>query len=274
MTEADALLAPWRHRWRLTPDGPAFATPTSALQSVRLDGRPAFLKVATVAEEAAGGRVLAWWRGRGAAGVLAAEGDALVMERATGTRDLAALASSGPAGDDEATRILCRTGLRLHAIDERPRPEGLVDLTRWFRELFAQAGEAPDAHDGLYPLAAEEARRLLAAPAGDVVLHGDLHHANVLDFGEHGWRAIDPKHVHGDPAFDFANVLCNPSSEVATAPGRLERTVRVIAAETGIGERRMLRWALAWAGLSAAWSERGGGDPRIALAVASRLRER
>ncbi|MCI0157388.1 hypothetical protein KNO15_11860 [Leifsonia shinshuensis] len=268
----DAVLAPWRSRWGLVPDGGAFATPSSVLQPVRRNGVAAYLKLATVAEEAAGGRVLRWWAGRGAAAVLAADDDALLLERAGGERDLAALASSDADGDDAATRILCRAALRLHAVDDHPRPDGLVGLRRWFGELFEHAAAHPTEHDGLFARAAEEAEALLAEPEGDVVLHGDLHHGNVLDFGEaerggRGWLAIDPKHIHGDPAFDFANILCNPGREVAHAPGRLERTVRVIADETGIDERRMLRWTLAWAGLSAAWSERSGDDPTIAVGV-------
>lgn len=268
--DPDALLAPWRERWALTPDGPAFATPSSVLQAVALQRRPAFLKLATVAEEAAGGRVLRWWDGRGAAPVLASDGDAVVLARATGDGHLATLAASGLDSDDQATRILCRAALRLHAVTDRPRPDGLVGLPRWFAELFEHAGAHPHAHDGMFGRAAAEARSLLAAPAGDAVLHGDIHHGNVLDFGTAGWLAIDPKHLHGDPAFDFANILCNPSATVALAPGRFERTVGVIAAETGITERRMLRWALAWAGLSAAWSERSGGDGSTAVAVGLR----
>ncbi|MGN6426160.1 MAG: aminoglycoside phosphotransferase family protein [Leifsonia sp.] len=264
-------LAPWRERWRLTADGAAFATPSSILQPVISAGRPAYLKLATVDEEAAGARVLAWWASRGAAAVFEADGDAVVMERATGDRSLAALAESGPAGDDEATRVLCRTGLALHRVDDVPRPGGIVGLRRWFRELFEHAAEHPGAHDGLFPVAAATADALVGGGA-DVVLHGDLHHGNVLDFGAHGWRAIDPKHLHGDPAFDFANILCNPSPAVALRPGRLERTVAVIAEETGVDERRMLEWVLAWCGLSAAWSERSGGDPSTAVGVGRRAR--
>ncbi len=273
--DPDAVLAPWRSRWGLVPDGDAFATPSSVLQPVRRDGVPAYLKLATVAEEVAGGRVLRWWAGRGAAAVLAADGDALVLERAGGLRDLAALAASGADGDETATRILCRAALRLHAVDHLPRPEGLVGLRRWFGELFEHAAVHPTGHGGLFARAASEAEALLAEPAGDVVLHGDLHHGNVLDFGDaerggRGWLAIDPKHIHGDPAFDFANLLCNPDREVAHAPGRLERTVRIIADETGIEERRLLRWTIAWAGLSSAWSERSGDDAETAVGVGER----
>ncbi len=269
----DSILAPWRDRWRLTPSGDAFVTPSSVLQPVEWRGRPAFLKLATVEEEVAGSRLLAWWDGRGAAPVYEAEGDAILIERATGDRDLATIAASGPDGDDAATRILCGTAERLHAVDDRPRPDGLVGLTTWFRELFAEAAEHPDAHDGLYAHAASIARELIAHPVADVVLHGDLHHGNVLDFGGEGdggdgWLAIDPKHVVGDPGFDYANILCNPDARLATAPGRFERQLSVISAAAGVEPGRMLRWAFAWAALSSCWTERSGGDPGHTLQVA------
>ncbi|MFF1574644.1 aminoglycoside phosphotransferase family protein [Leifsonia sp. NPDC058292] len=261
------LLAPWFARWGLVADGASFATPSSVLQPVRFKGRAAYLKVATVAEEAAGNRVLTWWHGRGAAPVFAHDGDAVVMERATGDRSLATIAATGPAGDDAATRILCGAGLRLHVVDETPEPAGLVDLGVWFRELFLQADEHPDAHGRFYPRAATVARDLLAEPAGRVVLHGDLHHGNVLDFGADGWLAIDPKHVVGDPGFDFANILCNPDAGIALAPGRFVRQLGVIADATGIDQHRMLRWAVAWTGLSACWLERSGLDPGHTLTL-------
>lgn len=272
--DADALLAGWRDRWALAPDGVAFVTPSSALQAVRRGGRAAFLKRALVDEEAAGAHVLRWWGGEAAAAVLefGDDGEAVLLERAEGPRSLSGLARSGPAGDDEATRILCRAGRRLHAAGAGARPAGLHPLDEWFGELFEQAADRPDDHDGLYRAAAAEARALLARPAADVVLHGDLHHGNVLDFGERGWLAIDPKPLHGDPAFDTLNILCNPDAAVALRPGRLERTTGVIAAESGVDERTLLRWAVAWAGLSAAWSERGGEEAPLALGVGRRAR--
>ncbi|MDR6612252.1 aminoglycoside phosphotransferase family protein [Leifsonia sp. 1010] len=269
MTDLDAVLSPWRERWRLDPDGAAFATPSSVLQAVRRTGEPLFLKVATVGEERAGGAVIAWWRGDGAAAVIDIDGDAVLLERATGTRGLAQLARSGAAGDDEATRILCRAGRRLHAAGSGQRPDGLFDLHRWFRDLLRR-GDA--AGGGLFDVAARVAEELLRHPDGDVVLHGDLHHGNVLDFGPRGWLAIDPKPLHGDPGFDVANILCNPDPATALAPGRLERAVAVIAAETGQSEDRVLRWALAWGALSTVWAEQDGAAHASAAGVAQRAR--
>ncbi|WP_223694332.1 aminoglycoside phosphotransferase family protein [Leifsonia poae] len=270
-------LDPYRASFGLTEDGEAFTTPSSVLQPVRLAGRPAFLKVATVAEEAAGGRVMRWWAGRGAAAVLAVDGDALVLARATGLRELAGLSRSGAEGDDEATRILCRAARRLHAVTDRPLPEGLVTLPIWFRDLFDRAREHPDARGGILKRAAAIAVALLADPVDEVVLHGDLHHGNVLDFGRDGWLAIDPKHLIGDSGFDYANILCNPSASLALAPGRLKRQVEVIADSTGIDPHRMLRWTVAWGALSSCWgpsaspSDPASDSPSLRIA---RLAER
>lgn len=264
-----AALAPWRDRWGLRPDGAAFATPSSVLQPVRRGDERLFLKRAISDEERAGGAVLAWWHGEGAVRVLLADDGVQLLERADGPRDLAALAAGGPDGDDEATRILCRAGLRLHTAGTPPRPPGLLPLRRWFRDLVDR-----EHGDDVLSDARRAALDLLAHPAGDMVLHGDLHHGNVLDGGERGWLAIDPKPLHGDPGFDVANVLCNPDAGVALAPGRLDRTVGVIAAETGMSEHRILTWALAWGGLSAVWSEADGGDATAARGVALRARAR
>ena len=100
---------------------------------------------------------------------------------------------------------------------------------------------------------AATARELLASERDVVALHGDIHHGNILDFGPRGWLAIDPKGLIGERGFDYANLFCNPEAEIATAPGRLARQVDVVAEAAGLDRRRLLKWIMAYAGLSAAW---------------------
>jgi len=173
--------------WRLIPDGSLLTTRSGWVLPVQHEGSPAMLKVARIPDEQAGYRVMTWWNGEGATKVFASSPDALLMERGAGTRDLAQMAWSGQ--DDDACRILCNTAARLHASRNGPFPE-LHPLDTWFQPLFQLASE----HALLAPAAAI-ARELLAAPQTLGPLHGDLHHENVLDFGERGWLAIDP---HGD----------------------------------------------------------------------------
>jgi streptomycin 6-kinase len=260
--EADILLAPYLRRWRLVPDGAAFVTPSSVLMPVVAGGRAAILKVATEREEELGNRLMAWWDGTGAAPVLEHDGPAILLARAEGPRSLARMAAAGDAQDDEATRVLCTVAMTLHGASGLP-PAGLVGLDRWFRELFEHA----ETRGGFFAGAASVARTLIDENREPVVLHGDVHHGNVLDFGDGGWRAIDPKHVTGDRAFDFANILCNPTAAIALAPGRLERQLAVICEQTGIDRDRMTAWTVAWCGLSAAWNEREDDDAGHALQV-------
>lgn len=267
MEEPD-IFAPFMTRWRLVADGVAIATHSSNLLPVRLDGAQAMLKVAHTEEERKGGRVMEWWRGDGAARVFARDGAALLIERATGTQSLSEMARNGQ--DDEATRILCKAAGRLHAPRAIPPPEDLIPLAKWFGDLFAAAPH----HGGVLPRAAETARVLLAAPRDHVVLHGDLHHDNVLDFGARGWLAIDPKFIAGERAFDYANIFTNPdladpSLPVATEPGRFARRLELVGQHANLERERLLRWILAWTGLSAAWYL-GDGDPlaNIDLAIA------
>jgi len=178
----DACIA----RWQLTLDGTPVVTSTSRLLPVLYNGSPAMLKIALEAEERHGAALMRWWGGKGAARVLAHEGEALLLERALGTTSLAALARQG--NDDEACRILCRTAARLHRPANRPLPP-LVPLTHWFRELAPAAA----GHGGLFSLCSATAQMLLARPQDAGVLHGDIHHGNVLHFGARGWLAIDPK---------------------------------------------------------------------------------
>jgi streptomycin 6-kinase len=251
----------YRERWRLAPDGDPFGTHSSVLQPVRLDGLPAMLKIAVAPEERRGADVMAWWGGVGAARVLAHEDDALLLERAVGTESLVEMARGGR--DDEASRILCAVAAGLHAPRARP-PATLVPLPVWFRELEPAAAR----HGGAFVPAAAAARELLREPRDVAVLHGDIHHGNVLDFGPRGWLAIDPKGLVGERGFDFANIFCNPDDEIATAPGRLARQASVVAEAARLERSRLLKWVLAYAGLSAAWTLGDGEDPALALAVA------
>lgn len=161
---------------------------------------------------------------------------------------------------DEACRKLCAVAARLHAPRAKPIVE-LIPLSRWFRELEPAAAN----HGGILTRCAETACALLAEPRDVAVLHGDLHHGNVLDFGARGWLAIDPKGLIGERGFDFANIFTNPDLDCPTRPfairpDRFLRRLDIVTGAAKLERKRLLRWILAWTGLSAAWFL-GDGDP-------------
>jgi streptomycin 6-kinase len=248
-------------RWNLTPDGEPIITRSSRLLPVRRGDVQAMLKIAVDAEEKRGAALMIWWDGEGAVRVIAHDGNALLLERASGERSLIEMSQNGR--DDEASRIICEVAATLHAPKSNPPPT-LITLSQWFREL----GPAAAKYGGVFAMAAATANELLAEPRDVTVLHGDIHHGNILDAGPRGWLAIDPKGLMGERGFDFANIFCNPALEIATTPGRLARQAAVVSEAVGLERVRLLKWILAYAGLSAAWSINDGEDPRLALAVA------
>ncbi len=253
-------------RWNLSPDGDPIVTRTGRLLPVRAGGAAAMLKLATEADERLGGVLMEWWDGDGAARVLARSDDALLLERAEGGRSLIEMAHNGR--DDEACRILCAVAARLHAPRSKPVPD-LIPLSEWFAELEPAAA----ARGGILVRCAETARALLSDPREAGVLHGDLHHGNVLDFEARGWLAIDPKRLMGERGFDFANIFTNPDLDhpdrpLAVRPERFARRVEVVADTARLERKRLLRWILAWTGLSAAWFLGDGDSAAVNLRVA------
>ncbi|WP_126110646.1 MULTISPECIES: aminoglycoside phosphotransferase family protein [unclassified Bosea (in: a-proteobacteria)] len=265
--------SPWLTRWNLAPAGEPIRTHASQLLPVLHDGQPAMLKLPEVEDEQRGYLPLDYWAGDGATRLLERndDGSAMLIERATGSRSLAAMARSGAVGDDEATAILCDAIAALQK-PRGPVPSGLIPLDIWFKDLFPAAAE----HGGILARSAATANELLPAQREILPLHADLHHDNVLDFEARGWLAIDPKSVIGDRAFEYTILFCDPDladpePPVAILPGRFERRLEIVLAKSELERERLLKWILAWCGLSAAWFL-GDDDPlaEINLAVAER----
>ncbi|KJK07250.1 MULTISPECIES: aminoglycoside phosphotransferase family protein [unclassified Pseudomonas] len=240
------MFEPYLQRWQLIVDGAPIITHSSHLLPVHYRNQPAMLKVALVAEELNGALLMQWWDGQGAAKVLAYADSGLLLERAQGPDALSDYATHGR--DQQATRILCQTVTTLHTRPGKPELP-LVNLQTWFKSLR----EAALLHGGIYQHCAQTAEQLLATPREESVLHGDIHHGNVLDFGPRGWLAIDPKGLYGERTFDYANLFCNPSPQIATDRQHFSQRLEMVCALAGLPRQRLLQWIVAWCGLSAAW---------------------
>jgi streptomycin 6-kinase len=116
---------------------------------------------------------------------------------------------------------------------------------------------------------------LLASAAAPVLLHGDLHHENILQAKRRPWLAIDPKGVVGEPAYEVGALLRNPIPHMfEESPDNLRRRqarrLDILAEMLNIDRQRLWGWSLAQAVLSAWWSyEDGepGWEPTLRLAT-------
>lgn len=80
------MFEPYLKRWSLVSDGAPIATHSSDLLPVLRRGERTMLKIAHEDEERRGPDLMVWWNGDGAARLLARDGDAVLLERASGMR--------------------------------------------------------------------------------------------------------------------------------------------------------------------------------------------
>ncbi|KAE8762650.1 aminoglycoside phosphotransferase family protein, partial [Georgenia thermotolerans] len=170
---------------------------------------------------------------------------------------------------------------RLHAVDRAEDVPELAALAADQAALLRERAQRFAGPLGADPgLLADAAALLDELPRGGrrALLHGDLNPGNVLadddGAGRRRWRAIDPKPVLGDTAFDAWPVLAqvgNPFAEEDPV-GVLRAHARVLCATAGLETDRVAAWALARSCESALWRAAELGDRDAALADLAQAR--
>ncbi|GLS33397.1 streptomycin 6-kinase [Mesorhizobium albiziae] len=265
-------------RWNVSDPILIAETFSSRIWKVRReDGSLAVIKALKpfddVADELRGAHYLSWRDGVGAVRLLGFERQSMLLEYA-GDRLL--VDELNENGDRRATEIAAEVMAMLFSPSDVPPPADLQPLRERFASLFKKAGADRDAGlESPYREAAEIAERLLSNPVELRVLHGDLHHDNILH-GERGWLAIDPKGILGDPGFDAANFLFNPLDrhDLTRDPERIAHMAETFATVLGQSPAAILDHAIAWGCLSASWhaEDRNEVEETSELAVAAAVR--
>ena len=271
-----ALLDDCARRWSLTLLPPFPLSYNYVAPATRADGRPVVLKVGIPGGEPINQiAALRHYQGHGMVELLAADADvgAFVLERLTPGVSLIHMHD-----DEQATAIAAEVMRQLWqgpggaAPPAHPFPN-IADWADGMQRMRAHFGGGT----GPFPRAlAEEAESLfadlLASQAAPVLLHGDLHHDNILSATRAPWLAVDPKGVVGEPAFEVGALLRNPLPQLLDRPnpGRvMARRVDQLAEALGIDRARIRGWGLAQAVLSAWWCIEDSGygwEPTIACA--------
>lgn len=267
-------------RWNVSDPQLIAETFSSRIWKVRLaDGGPAVIKALKpfddVADELRGAHYLSWRDGVGAVRLLGFEGHNMLLEYA-GDRLL--VDELNDSGDRHATDIANEVMARLLSPSDIPPPADLQPLRQRFASLFKKA--RIDHHAGvesLYVETAAVAERLLSNPHELRVLHGDLHHDNILH-GERGWLVIDPKGILGDPGFDAANFFYNPlnrQGDLCLDPERIAHMAETFARTLGQRPDAILDHAIAWGCLSASWhaEDNNDEDEQSELGVVAAIRD-
>ncbi len=190
--------------------------------------------------------------------------------------------------DEEATRIFAQVARQLWipapAVHNFDTPQAWAEGMKRLRKRFdGGAGPLPAR---IVETAESLFAELLGSQADPVLLHGDLHHWNILSAeacpersrracpapkgrrarrSRRGqpWLALDPKGIVGEPCYEVGAWLRNPLPGLfdKPEPGRiLARRVDQLSDELGFDRQRIIGWGVAQAVLSAWWSIEDHGD--------------
>ncbi|HYI15680.1 MAG TPA: aminoglycoside phosphotransferase family protein, partial [Thermomicrobiales bacterium] len=178
--------------------------------------------------------------------------------------------------DEHATEIAIGLMQRLW----RPAPDNhrFPTVADWARGLAAHRKRFDGTPGPLPRRLFEEAEAafswLLATTDEPLLLHGDLHHDNILSATREPWLVIDPKGIVGDPGYDLGAFLYNPMPGLLELPNPdrvIARRIDQLAEGLGMERARVRAWGIAQAVLSACWSIEGNEDWSHTIAVAEYL---
>ena len=180
-------------------------------------------------------------------------------------------------GEVEAIKNAAALMRRLWRVP--PKQHSFPSLSIWFG-AFARLRERFGGGTGPFPSkvieqAEHQFCKLNASATGDVILHGDLHHENILSSASHGWSAIDPKGICGDPGYEVGSFMLNQlPAEASDAETMtiLDQRLSIFSAELDIQRERLAGWAFCHAVLSALWNFEESSEWLSTIRLAEMLR--
>ena len=239
------------HGWGLEVFG-VQETATSLISfGVRGDVSVTLKVVKEPGDEWRGGEVAAAFDGAGVVQVYEYVDGAALLEWLRPGVPLADLSSDGQ--DERATEVLVEV---ISAMSPRRAPSHVLTAAVWATafDRYLATGDAR-----IPRLLVEEAQSvylaLCASQRETRLLHGDLHHGNVLFDYARGWVAVDPKGVIAEMEFEIGAALRNPieSPEIFGDPDTINRRVDHLARDLRLDRTRILGWAFAQAVLGTIW---------------------
>jgi streptomycin 6-kinase len=221
------------------------------------DGVPAALKITFDGDEESlhEGLALQRWGGRGAVHLRRADPHrrALLLAWLPGP-DL------GDTWDIEACEVVGGLYGLLH-VPAMPQLATVASyVERWLGELAELGRDMPIPRRYVQQALASGPDLIADDGTRPVVVHGDLHYANVMANAAGEWLAIDPKPMSGDPHYEPAPMLWNRMEELG-GPGAvgsvrdgLRRRFHALVDAAGLDEARARDWVVVRMVLNAGWT--------------------
>lgn len=167
-----------------------------------------------------------------------------------------------PEKEDASISSLCELIKKLqNAPILKDLPENYFEtLEDWLKILDRSWPQIPQER---LLIARRLKEKLLKTTTKNILLHGDLHHTNILK-DHKNWIAIDPKGIIGDPAYEIVPFIFNPIDELVALPlcgSIIKQRIRQFAQLLTIDEKRIHAWCYVHEVMSTCWSLEGNYNP-------------
>jgi streptomycin 6-kinase len=256
--------------WSLSNPTKIATTETSELYEVDSPYGPAVLKVLNEAgkkHEAVGATFLKACEGQGAAKLYQYDDGAHLIERLYGEN----LYQFSKVDNEElASKYFVEIIKKIHAVDYKA-----LDLkpVSFLFDAFTRVKIPPGLKD-LIEQGSELAKDLQKTQVQEVLLHGDLHHENIMQRKTGEFVCFDAQACVGDPAYELGTTLKNPwdYQKISHDRERLKSRARYFSRELNLPYERILSFSFVHVCLSICWALEDGGNYEHSLGVAKILR--
>ncbi len=250
------LLSDYLKKWNCSKAVLIEETPTSHVYKVKYRNQFAVLKIYTVVGrkfESQGPFWLKACSGSAVIDVYKHDEGACLLEYIDG-EELIQLTKIGR--DEEATLIIAKT---LNSIHKSPIPKEHKFKT--FEEQFSALIDHKNDAPNIIHRVAKFAKRKLNKSYKPYLLHGDMHHKNIMNHSTKGWLAFDPQCLVGDRSYDCANTLHNPHQmpELTENKDRLLKQVEILSSHMDINSQDIIDYAYIHGCLSSCWTKMDEG---------------
>ena len=171
--------------------------------------------------------------------------------------------------DESATIIFADLIKILHQFPYQADDNNFETIDQWLRLLDDFKSQyIPQA---MLLKASKLSHKLLQTQGTRYLLHGDLHHENILQRGD-TWIAIDPKGVIGELEYEIGAFMRNPIDSLLGPDYELEFVTGVYTIECRLDKlskllnfdkQRLLDWSFVQAVLSACHAEQDGNSSLV-----------
>ncbi|AVP87480.1 streptomycin-6-phosphotransferase [Candidatus Phycorickettsia trachydisci] len=163
---------------------------------------------------------------------------------------LPSLRSFFPNKDEDA--VLCAVSVMKKLHSKKPPKDGYPTIADWINSLKTHSVILKNHIDRAKSIT----RDLLNSSEQNVLLHGDLHHDNLLQNEQGEWIAIDPKGVVGEVAYEVGAFIRNPMPELLkyNASDIINRRIKLFSEHLGIDEERIRKWSYVQSVLAACFA--------------------